>query len=172
MAIHCLVEVTVIVSMFDSDVIDHKVRLSVSTGGGACWVTSTKRLGSPEEDTVILPVLASVPVLAAAVILNWLCATLSNVSQCALLDNDHVPVAVTFTTLWLRLLGGFQLLGHTVRLGAGACVTVMVRVGAPGAVTVIVAVLVVVPVLVVAFILNEPVPVWLNGIILFMVSHV
>ena len=47
----------------------------------------------------------------------------------------------------------------------------IVRVGAPGAVTVIVPLLAVVAVLAVAFILNEPLPVRFVGVILEMVSH-
>lgn len=58
-----------------------------------------------------------------------------------------------------------------MRLGAGPCVTWIVRVGAPGAVTVIVPFLTLVPLLVDAFSLNEPEPVLLNGVILFIVSH-
>jgi len=51
------------------------------------------------------------------------------------------------------------------------CVTVIVRVGAPGAVTVITPVLAVPPVLAVTLIINEPLPVWFTGVIFEIFSH-
>jgi len=83
---------------------------------------------------------------------------------------DHVVLDDTLTMLWLRADGGLQLVGEIVRLGWAPCVTVIVRAGTPGAVTVIVPCLKG-PVLVVAFILNEPLPVRLVGVMLFTVSH-
>ena len=65
---------------------------------------------------------------------------------------------------------GFQAVALMLRVGAVAWVTVIVRVAAPGAVTVMVPVLAP-PVLVVVFILKDPLPVRFAGVILVTVSH-
>lgn len=105
LTVHCRLDVTPTDTELPCDVMDQKSRLSVSTGGGACWVTVTTRLGTPGAVTVMSPVLETMVRLAAAVILNWPLpvrsngVTLSKVSQLALLDIFHVLVDVTLTVV-------------------------------------------------------------------------
>jgi len=120
---HVLLDVTSMVAKLTDDGEFHALVESVNTAGGTACVTDTVRAVTPVPDTVIVPVLEAVPVLAAAVILNWPLleplggVTLSNVSHDALLEADHWMLDVTLTIVWLKVDGAFQLAGDIVRLG-------------------------------------------------------
>jgi len=91
----------------------------------------------------------------------------------SLLDTVHVLSEVTFTVVFAAAEAGFQVLADKDKLpDTGCCVTVNVRVGAPGAVTVIVPVLATAPGLAMALTLNEPFPVRFAGDILEIDNHV
>jgi len=95
------------------------------------------------------------------------------VSQFTLLETLHVLLDVTVTVSELVVCGGFHVVLDRVRLASGGfCATETVRVGAPGAVTVMVPVLTVVPVFGVALIPKEPLPVRLAGTKFDTVNHV
>ena len=95
------------------------------------------------------------------------------VSHAALLVTVHWPLEVTFTwallSRWVPIL---QSALDSARLAWWAAwVTLTVRVGAPGRVTVMVPDLVLVPVLAAAFIVKKPPPVRVDGVMLDMVSQ-
>jgi len=119
---------------------------------GSC-VTVSVRVGAPEAVAVIVPVLVAVPWLAVALTLNepfpvrFAGVTFVIDSHVTLLETVHVRLEVTFTVVLPAAELGFQVFADKARVPAtGCCVTVIVRVGAPGAVAVIVPVLAVVPV--------------------------
>ena len=125
---------------------------------------------------MIVPVRWELPVLTAALILNeplpvrLVGLIFEMVNQLALLLTLHVAFDVTLTVVLVATGPGAQVLRESV-LVALAWVTLIVRVGAAGAVTVIVPVRAAVVVLVVVFILNEPLPVRFVGVILEMVNQ-
>ena len=177
-AFHGPLDVTLIVEVLAADVGFHELADTVSVAGGGCWVTVTVRIGESGAVTVIVPVLATIPVLVVTLILNepspvrFVGLKLLTVSQSALLLTVHVLVDATPMVVKPAANVGFHvLLDSTSAAGGAACVTAMVLVGASGAVTVTVAVLAAVVVLTVAFSLNEPLPVRLNGLKLSAVSH-
>jgi len=136
------------------------------------------RVGAPGAVTVIVPVLAAVPELAVVLILNepfpdrFVGVMLVIDSHVTLLETVHVLLEVTFTVVFAATELGFQALPDKDRVPAtGCCVTVNVRVGAPGAVAVIVPVLAAVPVCAVALTLNEPFPVRFAGVIFVIDNH-
>jgi len=84
----------------------------------------------------------------------------------------HCVLDVTTITALSASKEGFQSFLNSSRLAVlPTCVTVIVRVGAPGAVTVIVPVLGAVPIFSLVLILNEPLPVRLAGVIWLTVNH-
>ena len=144
----------------------------------AC-VTVIVRVVAPGAVIVITPVLAAVPLLAVALILNepfpvrFAGLNVFTVSHDALLVTVHVLLDVTVIVVCCATDDGVHALTDNVRVAAGAaCVTVTVRDAAPGADTVIMPVLAIEPVLAVTFNLNEPLPVRFVGSNVFAVSHV
>jgi hypothetical protein len=130
----------------------------------------------PGTVTVIVPI-RCVPVFAEAVILNeplpvrFTGDIFEIVNQFTLLLGIfHVPFDVTVILVQFPWLAGRHALADKVSESGAACVTVIVRVGAPGADTVIVPVLCP-PVFAVALILNEPLPFLVAGVIFVMVSQ-
>jgi len=176
-----VLEVTLIVlRSADADAFHVVDGFNVSVAGAAAWVTEIVRLGRPGAVTVTVPVLGAVLVLAAALILNepspvrFAGVTFEKVSHATLLEMPHVMLDVTLIVLLVACDEAFHAVaGFNVSVGgAPAWLTEIVRVVAPGAVTVTVPVLGVVLVLVAALILNKPLPVRFAGDIFENVSHV
>ena len=145
---------------------------------GGELVTTMVQVGAPGAVTVIVPVLIVVPVLAVVLSLKdplpvRLAGTkVLTVSHAALLVTVQVLLEVTLIVAELATLVGFHVAVESVSVpGTGACVTVIVRVGAPGAVAVMVPVLAAVPVLAVALSLKDPLPVRFAGTNVLIVSH-
>ena len=172
--LHDLLDVTFINVLFAADVISHEAGSTVSTGGATSCVTLIV-LVNPPPVTVIVPVLDDVPVLAVASILivplpepvegvtvNQLVLLL--VALQALVDDTVIVVLFAADAR-------FHVVGDTDNAAAGAAwVTLTVLVNPPP-VTVMVPVLDDVPVLAVALILNEPLPVRFAGVMLPIVSQ-
>ena len=143
----------------------------LSVAGAAGCVTMINRVDVPGAVTVIVPDLSFVPVFVVALILKepfpvrFVGVKLETVSHdVALLVAFHVRLEVTLIVAALAPEVGFHVVCDILSDGgATACVTVMVRVGAPGAVTVILPVLDVVPIFAVALIVKEPLPVRFAG---------
>jgi len=92
--------------------------------------------------------------------------------EVALLVTDHCLVELTRTTAFCAADVGFQEAADRLSVaGAAAWVTEIVRVAAPGVVTVIVPDLDTAPVFAVALILNEPLPVRFAGVMFETVNH-
>jgi len=175
-ALHDLLDVTFTVCVAVVDEVSHVFVFSVKVGAGGACVTFIVRV-IPPPVTVIRPVLAAVPVLLLAIILNEpLLLPLAGVTlsqEVALLDTVHDLLDVTFTVRSPAFDAMSTEVVFTVNAaaaGAPACVTVISRV-IPPPITLTVAVLDDVLVLVVAFIENEPLPVRLVGDMLEIVSQ-
>ena len=152
---------------------------NVRVGVGAACVTVIVRGVKPVTETVIVAVLAAVPVLVAVLIMKeplpvrFAGRILVIANHVALLETVHCLFEATLTVPRLEDAVGFHVLGDMPSVGTDAAwVTVINRVDAPGAVTVIVPVLGTVPALAVALILNEPLPVRFAGTKLLNVNHV
>ena len=177
-AFHVVLEDTLTVAVLAADD-GFQVEVDrLSVADAAACVTAMVRVGAPGAVAVRVPVLAAVPVLAVTFILNEpLFVRLAGlkllaVSHAALLVIVQILLDVTFTVALLAAFVGVQEDADNESVAAaGFWVTVMVRVGAPGAVAVMVPVLAAVPVLAVTFILKEPLPVRLVGMKLLTVSH-
>jgi len=177
--VHCLVELTRTKAFCATGVGFHTAVDKVSAAGAAAWVTEIVRVVAPGAATVIVPVLDTAPIWAVALILNEplpvrfagnIFVIVSH--DVSLLVTVHVLLEFTLTSAKLAPAKGVQKAVVKVSVaGAASWVTEIVRVVAPGAVTVIVPVLGAVPVLAVAFILNEPLPVRSQGDIFDIVSH-
>jgi len=151
----------------------------VKTPGCAPCDTWIVRVGAPGADIVTVAVLVYTPVLAVVLSLKeplplrFVGVMLDIVShECELIGLFHTTLDVTVMVVLPPADGEFHVPeGDTVSTMGAAWVTFMVRVVAPGAVTVIVPVRAAKPVLDVVFILNEPMPVRLVGTKFDIVSH-
>ena len=173
---HCLLDVTVTNVLLAADPGPHELVDRLSVGGGVgCWVTDIVRC-MPVIDTVMVPCLELVPVLAVAFILNVpLPVRLAGiilliVSQDALLETFHVVLDTTSTKAKLSVDGAFQLVVDMLTASGGCCLTSIVRV-MPGLETVIMPVLTNMPLLAVVFNLKLPLPMRLDGQKLLTVSQ-
>ena len=143
----------------------------MSVAGATACVTVMVRVGAPGAVTVIVPVLELSVVFSVTLILNdplpvrfvgWKLETVNH--DVALLVAFHVWLEITLMVAKLAVAVGFHVVCDIVSVaGAASCVTVINRVDAPGAVTVIVPVLVLVSVFAVALILKDPFPVRFVG---------
>jgi len=165
---HVVFEVTLIVLLSALSDRCHSVDGSnVSAAGAAAWVTEIVRVAAPGAVTVIVPDLGVVPVLAVALILNeplpvrFAGDIFDIVSHDVSLLMPQVVLEVTLIVLFVANGEAFHVAdGFSVNVAfAPACVTIIVRVETPGAVTAIVPDLAATLVLAVTFILNEPSPV-------------
>jgi len=176
-AVHVPLEFTLIVASLAAAVGVH-MACDIVRVGVAAWVTEIVRVGAPGAVTVISPNLGDVPMFVVAFILNEplpvrvVGTKFETVNHATLLLTAHVLLDVTRTVELPPACVKFELAVDRLSVaGATGCVTEIVLVGAPGAVTVIVPVLCVAPMLAVALILNEPLPVWLAGEKFETVSH-
>jgi len=178
--VHCLLDVTVTETPLAPDVGLHALRDKVSVGTNAACVTEIVRVGAPGAVTVMVPTLWVVFGLGMTLILKEplpvrfagaISETVSHVGL--LLVTVHCLLDVTVTETPLAPDVGLHVLRDKVSVGTNAaCVTEIVRVGAPGAVTIMVPILWVVFGLGMTFILKEPLPVRFAGVISETVSHV
>ena len=173
-----LLELTLTLPLLATDVKLIDVGDVVSVAGAAAWVTVMVRVVAPGAVTVTVPVRDAAPVLAVALIENeplpvrFAGFIFENVSHVTLLEMVQVLLELTLTLPLLATDVKLIDVGDIVSVaGAAAWVTEIVRVVAPGAVTVIVPVRDAAPVLAVALILNEPLPVRFAGVMFDMVSH-
>ena len=150
--------------------------VNVGWGCGAC-VTVMVLVGAPDAVTVIVPVLLVAFVLAVALILKLPSPVrlagvrFAILNQLALLLIVHWTFDVTLMVVLSDVVAGLHVLLDNVKIGCGSCLTTIVRTGAPGAVTLILPVLVLAVVLAVALILKLPSPVRLVGVALEMVNQ-
>jgi len=163
--------------LLGADVGIHSDRLSLRGPAAAC-VTVIVRVGAPLAVTVIVPVLDAVTVFSVVEILNeplpvrfagLKSSTLSQVGL--LLVAFHVLLDVTATYPKVEAAGDAPLFADNTRTGPGCWTTETERVGAPTAVIVTVPALVAFPVCGAALILNEPLPLRLDGATWVMVSQ-
>lgn len=178
-AFHVLLDATLITALPAADVGLHEVVGTLRVGAPSC-VTVIVSGFIPGTDTVTDPVLATVLVLVVAFNLNEPLPV--RFGGLILLTVSHVGLLLTTfqvlldVTLIIALPVAFVCKSHLfddiVSDGAGSCVTVIVRVTKPGTATDTTPVLGAVPVLAVTFILKEPLPVWLNGLMLLIVIYV
>ena len=174
--LHCAFEVTLMVVLLATwlrfQVLPDKVNLRFG-----CWVTVTLRVGAPGAVTVMMPVRGKLPVWRVVVSLKepfprrLVGVVLEILSQFALLVTLHLAFERTVMVVVLIPKLGFQMLPDKVKILLGCWLTVILRVGAPGAVTVITPVRVLAVVLTLVLILKLPFPVRLDGMVLEIVSQ-
>jgi hypothetical protein len=141
LAIQVVSEVTLTVVLLADELGFHV--FGVNNNLGCACVTVIVRVGAPGAVTVIVPVRWDVVVFRVALILNEplpvrvIGRVLEIVNQLTLLLTVHMASEVTFTVVFVASELRFHVFRDKFNVGL-ACLTLIVRVGAPGAVTVIV----------------------------------
>jgi len=175
--LHCLLDVTLIVLLFGIQDVAHVVDGdTVSVAGCGSWLTVKGCNGPPPAVTVTVPDLESLVVFSTATTSNlplpvWFTGDgLLVPSQVWFRVKVQLEFDVTFTVVLPPEPVGFQEPGLMLIVGSCGWVTEIVRV-IPAVSTLTVPVLCC-PVLTVAFIVNDPLPVRFVGEILLTVNHV